>query len=137
MSYINEALQLILDNQIKEVKRDTYIQESVNRIERKISELKQEIKCKERKVKMTSEQKCIIELWKFIDDLTDKAVKKDTKVIDMFRGGRISGADAYQGAPPISRIRDNLLEKHEQVIYDYFKAKEVEEYENQTAHREC
>lgn len=75
---------------------------------------------------MTSEQKCIIDLYKFIDDLTEKAIKRDRKVMDMFRGGRISVADAYQGMPPIKRIRDSLLEKHEQVIYDSFKAKEME-----------
>lgn len=76
---------------------------------------------------MTAEQKCIIELYQFIDDLTEKARKKDSKVMDMFRGGRIGGADEYQGMPPIVRIRDSLLEKHEQVIHDSFKAKEKEE----------
>ncbi len=38
---------------------------------------------------MTAEQKCIIELYQFIDDLTEKARKKDGKVMDMFRGGRM------------------------------------------------
>ncbi len=75
---------------------------------------------------MTDEQKCIIELYQFIDDLTERAIKKDTKLLDMFRGGRIGGANKYQGMPPIKRIRDNLLEKYEQVIYDSFRAKEAE-----------
>ena len=74
---------------------------------------------------MTDEQKCIVELYQFIDDLTEKARKKDSKVMDMFRGGRIGGADKYQGMPPIVRIRDNLLEKHGQVIHNSFKAKEI------------
>lgn len=86
---------------------------------------------------MTDEQKCIVDLYQFIDDLTDKAIKKDSKVMDMFRVGRIGGADKYQGMPPIVRIRDSLLEKHERVIFESFRRKGIEENENKAAHRQC
>lgn len=137
MSYTHEALQLLLESQVKAAERDNHIQNALNRIEKQIYDLSKEIRSKERDADMTDEQKCIVELYQFIDDLTEKARKKDSKVMDMFRGGRIGGADKYQGMPSIVRIRDSLLEKHEQVIRDSFKAKEVEDYENQTAHREC
>ena len=72
---------------------------------------------------MTEEQKCIVDLFKCIDDITEKAKRRD---LSLFRISGIGGCDMYQGCPPICRVRDNLLMKYEDIIYQALKEKETE-----------
>ena len=59
----------------------------------------------------TEEQKCIADLFKCIDDITEKAKRRDLSLF------RISG----------SRVRDDLLMKYEDIIYQALKEQEMEE----------
>lgn len=68
----------------------------------------------------TREQKCIKELYTFISQLTDMSKGGN---ISMFKPTRISGADMYQGMPPICRKHDELLNKYEDIIYELIKEK--------------
>ena len=70
---------------------------------------------------MTEEQKCIADLFKCIDDITEKAKRRD---LSLFRISGIGGCDMYQGMPPICRIRDNILDKYEDIIYQSLKEKD-------------
>ena len=71
---------------------------------------------------MTREQKCIKELYVLVDKIAENACKHDLSLIRVHRGA--SGCDMYQGLPPICRIRDNILDKYEEIISDAFLAKE-------------
>ena len=68
MSYTREALQLLLESQVKAAERDNHIQNALNRIEKQIGvwsqtnrvfiyDLSKEIRSKERDADMTDEQK--------------------------------------------------------------------------------
>ena len=57
MSYTREALQLLLESQVKAAERDNHIQNALNRIEKQIYDLSKEIRSKERDADMTDEQK--------------------------------------------------------------------------------
>ena len=67
---------------------------------------------------MTEQQKCIADLFKCIDDITEKAKRRD---LSLFRISGIGGCDMYQGCPPICRVRDDLLMKYEDIIYQALK----------------
>lgn len=67
---------------------------------------------------MTEEQKCIADLFKCIDDITEKAKRRD---LSLFRVSGIGGCDMYQGCPPICRVRDDLLMRYEDIIYQALK----------------
>ena len=73
---------------------------------------------------MTDEQKCIVDLFALIEEITEKSKKKD---FSFFRTSGIGGCDKYHGLPPIFRRRDDLLLKHEDVICSALKAKEAYE----------
>lgn len=66
---------------------------------------------------------CICELYTLIDSITENAMRHDLSLLRA-RGGA-SGCDAYQGLPPICRIRDYLLDKYDDIISKAFK--EIEE----------
>lgn len=72
---------------------------------------------------MTQEQKCIAELFEILDDITERARKRD---ISLFRTSGISGCDMYQGLPPICRVRDDILNRYEDTIYNVLKLKNGE-----------
>lgn len=74
---------------------------------------------------MTEEQKCIADLFKCIDNITEKAKRRD---LSLFRISGIGGCDMYQGCPPICRVRDNLLMKYEDIIYHALKEKDEPTY---------
>lgn len=65
---------------------------------------------------------CIYELYTLIDSITENAMRHDLSLLRA-RGGA-SGCDAYQGLPPICRIRDYLLDKYDDIISKAFKIKE-------------
>lgn len=69
---------------------------------------------------MTTEQKCIAELFELLDTITEKSRKRD---LSLFRSSGIGGCDMYQGCPPICRIRDNILHKYEDVICQSLREK--------------
>lgn len=48
MSFTHEALQLILENQVKALERDIYIQKVLHNIEKQICDLRKEIKEKKK-----------------------------------------------------------------------------------------
>lgn len=73
---------------------------------------------------MTDEQKCIVDLFMLIEEITEKSKKKD---FSLFRTSSIGGCDKYHGLPPICRKRDDLLLKHEDIIFQALKAKEADE----------
>lgn len=73
---------------------------------------------------MTKEQECIVELYECINMIVEKAARRD---MSLFKIHSIGGCDQYQGGPPICRIRDDLLDKYANVIYEAFKYKEENE----------
>lgn len=73
---------------------------------------------------MTKEQMCIKELYELVDRITQNACKHD---LSLFRVGRgACGCDMYQGLPPICRIRDDILNRYEDIIYEDFEEKKDE-----------
>ncbi|QEH69738.1 hypothetical protein [Cellulosilyticum sp. WCF-2] len=68
---------------------------------------------------MTEQDKCILDMYKLIDEFTTKAEKRD---MSLLRIPSISGCDAYQGMPPISRLRDELFDKYAEVISKAYDA---------------
>lgn len=68
---------------------------------------------------MTEEQKCIKELYKLLDAITENAKKHDLSLIRP--SGRVCGCDMYQGMTPICRIRDDILSRYEDIIYAALK----------------
>lgn len=67
---------------------------------------------------MTEEQKCIVELFKLIDLVTENAKKRDLSLI---RPSGAGGCDMYLGMPPICRIRDDIFSRYEEIIYAALK----------------
>ena len=77
---------------------------------------------------MTDEQKCIVDLFMLIDDITEKAKKRD---LSLFRINSIGGCDRYHGLPPICRKYDDLLDKHGDLILQSLRQKEIDEADTQ------
>lgn len=73
---------------------------------------------------MTREQACIKELYALVDSITENARKRDLSLLRPPRGA--SGCDMYQGLPPICRIRDDILHRYEDIIYEVLRAEEKE-----------
>ena len=63
---------------------------------------------------MTREQACIKELYELVDKITENARKRDLSLIRPCSGA--SGCDMYQGLPPICRIKDDILQRYEDII---------------------
>ncbi len=71
---------------------------------------------------MTKEQSCIKEMYELLDKIESNARKHDFSLLRV-RGGA-SGCDMFQGAPPITRIISDLLDKYDDVIYQAMKESE-------------
>lgn len=63
---------------------------------------------------MKKEQMCIKELFELVDKITENACKHDLSLLRVHRGA--SGCDMYQGLHPICRIRDDILNRYEDII---------------------
>lgn len=63
---------------------------------------------------MTEEQKCIAELYKLLERIENGARRHDLALLRVSRGA--SGCDMYQGLPPICRIKDDILQRYEDII---------------------
>lgn len=74
---------------------------------------------------MTREQMCIKELYELVDKITENARKRDLSLI---RPSGIGGCDMYMGLPPICRIRDDILERYEDVIHGAFNTTEMQKF---------
>lgn len=61
----------------------------------------------------------IYELYGTIDAIADGALNHDMSLLRVHRGA--SSCDAYQGLPPIIRVRDNILDKYEDIIGEALK----------------
>jgi len=71
---------------------------------------------------MTREQECIVELYTLLERIEDGARRHDLSLLRAPRGA--TGCDMYQGAPPICRVKDSILDRYEDVIYEAFKMKD-------------
>lgn len=71
---------------------------------------------------MTKEQCCIRELYDLVDKIAENARKHDLSLLRVHRGA--SGCDMYQGLPPICRIRDDILQRYEDIIAKAFRESE-------------
>lgn len=67
---------------------------------------------------MEEKNKCIIDLFNLVDEITNKAKKHD---MSLFKIASIGGCNMYQGCPPIKRIRDDIYNRHEKVINEAFR----------------
>ena len=56
----------------------------------------------------------IYDLYGIVDAIADGALKHDMSLLRVHRGA--SGCDAYQGLPPIVRVRDNIFDKYDDII---------------------
>lgn len=70
---------------------------------------------------MTKEQACIVELFTLLQRIEDGARKHDLSLLRVHRGA--SGCDMYQGLPPICRIKNDILDRFEDVINEAFRSK--------------
>lgn len=72
---------------------------------------------------MTREQACIVEMYKLLDELTERAKNHD---FSLLRPAGAGGADMYQGAPRICRIFDGISSDYADVLSDVFRESEKE-----------
>ena len=70
---------------------------------------------------MTREQCCIMELFQIIDKIAEDARNRN---FSLFRARGASGCDMYQGPPLICCIRDDILDRYEDIINDAFRESE-------------
>ena len=56
----------------------------------------------------------IYDLYGIVDAIADGALNHDMSLLRVHRGA--SGCDAYQGLPPIVRVRENIFDKYEDII---------------------
>ena len=75
---------------------------------------------------MTKDQKCIVAMYKILDEITEKAKNHDTSLFRLFRSKGM-GADMYQGLPPICRIFDGLSSDHAEALSEAFREAEKEQ----------
>lgn len=66
------------------------------------------------------QQECIAELFMLVENITERAVKRD---LSWFRCSGAGGCDMYQGMPPICRKRDDILHRYEDIVYEAVKTK--------------
>lgn len=71
---------------------------------------------------MTKEQSCIKEMYGLLDKIESNARKHDFSLLRVHGGA--SGCDMFQGAPPITRIMADLLDKYDDIIYQAMKESE-------------
>jgi len=64
---------------------------------------------------MTREQECIAALYILLEHIENGARHHDLSLLRVPRGA--SGCDMYQGLPPICRIKDDILNRYEDIIY--------------------
>ena len=75
------------------------------------------------------ESRCICDLYKLLSEIQEKVHRKD---LSMFRTSGIGGCDQYQVCPPIDRMIDEILYRHEEVIYSVLRENnEIMEYEEE------
>ncbi len=67
---------------------------------------------------MTREQACIKELYELVDRIAENARKHDLSLLRQPRGG--SGCDMYQGMPPICRLKADIEDRYEDIIFEAF-----------------
>lgn len=72
------------------------------------------------KEKQIMYQQCIEELFLFVENIAERAIKKD---LSLFRCAGAGGCDMYQGMPPICRKRDDILHRYEDIVYEAVKTK--------------
>lgn len=70
---------------------------------------------------MAREQECIVELYTLLERIEDGARRRDLSLLRVHRGA--SGCDAYQGLPPICRIKDDIWDRYGDIIYEALKIK--------------
>lgn len=70
------------------------------------------------KEKQIMYQQCIEELFLFVENITERAIKND---LSLFRCPGAGGCDMYQGMPPICRKKDDILHRYEEVIDEAIK----------------
>ena len=63
---------------------------------------------------MTREQECIVELYTLLERIEDGARHHDLSLLRVPRGA--TGCDMYQGLPPICRVKNDILDRYEDVI---------------------
>lgn len=72
---------------------------------------------------------CIIDMWELLEKISDDCRKHD---FSLFRIRGIGGCDMYQGLPPIKRVLDDLMNKHEAIIYSAYREKEKDGTSNES-----
>lgn len=75
---------------------------------------------------MTKEQRCIVEMYKILDKITENAKKHD---FSLLRPAGIGGCDMYQGLPIICRIFGGISTDYADVLHEAFKEAEREQME--------
>lgn len=75
---------------------------------------------------MTKEQKCIVEMYRILDEIVERAKKHDFALLRPIGTG---GCDMYQGSPVICRAFDGLSTDYADVLSNAFKAEESEKPE--------
>lgn len=73
---------------------------------------------------MTDEQKCIVDLVNFAMAVSDRLKKKD---FTLFSPTSAIGGGLKNNLPPICRMSDEVLYKHEEVINEAMRAKRNDE----------
>ena len=75
---------------------------------------------------MTKEQKCIVEMYRMLDEIVERAKKHD---FSLLRPVGIGGCDMYHGAPIICRAFDGLSTDYSDILHKAFKEYEYEQME--------
>lgn len=70
---------------------------------------------------MTKEQACIAELYSLIERIENGARHHDLTLLRVPRGA--TGCDMYQGLPPICRVKNDILDRYEDIIYEALNMK--------------
>lgn len=70
---------------------------------------------------MTREQECIVELYTLLERIENGARHHDLSLLRVPRSA--TGCDMYQGLPPICRIKDDILNRYEEIICEALKMK--------------
>lgn len=73
---------------------------------------------------MTDEQKCIVDLVNFAMTVSDRLQKKD---FSLFSPTSAIGGGTKNNFPPICRMSDEVLYKHEEVIGEAMRARRNDE----------
>ena len=74
--------------------------------------------------KIARQQKCIAELWRFLDQVESNARHHDLSLLRVRSGA--SGCDMFQGLPPISRIVADIECRYNDLISEAVRSSENE-----------